>query len=343
MPLTASSQTMEVADKKPQPTILVTGGKGLLGSYLLHALSRQGMQARALYRGQPPAASPTAIQWVPADILDIGGLEEAMQGITEVYHCAAMVSFHPRRKAEMYRINVEGTANIVNAAIRHGVRKLVHVSSVSALGRKRDGQWIREDVSWDDEANLSAYGLTKHLAELEVHRGIAEGLEAVMVNPSIILGVGDWTRGSAALFRNAWNEFPWYTEGSTGLVDAADVADVMIRLMKSPIQSERFILSAENWPYRKVFATMAAAMGKKPPQRRASPWISSLVWRWEACKSLLSSNDPLLTRETAETAQMQVYYDNTKILTHLPGFTFRPLEEVIRDYAHQYSVKMTRR
>ncbi|MBM3441357.1 MAG: NAD-dependent epimerase/dehydratase family protein [Bacteroidetes bacterium] len=334
---------MEPPENKPSPTILVTGGKGLLGSYLLQELSRQGMATRALYRGQPPAASPgKPIEWVPADILDIGALEEAMQGITEVYHCAAIVSFHPRRKTEMRRINVEGTANVVNAALRHGVRKLVHVSSVSALGRKRDGQCIREDVQWDDEANLSAYGLTKHLAELEVRRGIAEGLEAVMVNPSIILGVGDWNRGSAALFRNAWNEFPWYTDGSTGLVDAADVADAMIRLMKSPIHSERFILSAENWPYRKVFSTMAAAMGKKAPHRRASPWISSWVWRWEAVKSLFSSQDPLLTRETAETAQMQVSYDPAKILSHLPGFRFRPLEDVIRDYAYQYSVKMGR-
>jgi nucleoside-diphosphate-sugar epimerase len=324
------------------PRILVTGGTGLLGGYLLQALGRRGLRARALHRSRPDAdpQAPTPVEWVPGDILDIGSLDDAMQGITEVYHCAAMVSFHPRRRTLMHRVNVEGTANVVNAALRHGVRKLVHVSSVSALGRKRDGQLVREDVKWDDEANLSAYGHTKHLAELEVHRGIAEGLQAVMVNPSIILGVGDWHRGSAALFRNAWREFPWYTEGSTGLVDAADVAEAMIRLMDSTAHAERFILSAENWPYRRVFTEMALAMGKRPPHRKASRWMAGIVWRWETLKGLLSPFDPLLTRETAETARMHVAYDNARILARLPGFAFRPLTEVIRDYAREYSVKM---
>jgi len=321
--------------------ILVTGGTGLLGGYLLKALSRRGMRARAIHRGSPPAATAGVdVEWIPGDILDIGALDEAMQGVSEVYHCAAMVSFHPRRRSLMHRVNVEGTANVVNAALRHGARKLVHVSSVSALGRKRDGQLVREDVKWDDNANLSAYGLTKHLAEREVHRGIAEGLQAVMENPSIILGVGDWHRGSSALFRNAWREFPWYTDGSTGLVDAADVAEAMVRLMDSPAHGERFILSAGSWPYRRVFTEMALAMGKRPPHRRASRWMAGVVWRWETLKSLLSPFDPLLTRETAETARMHVAYDNTKILDRLPGFTFRPLAAVIRDYAGQYSVKM---
>jgi nucleoside-diphosphate-sugar epimerase len=332
---------MENPDTQPQ--ILVTGGTGLLGGYLLKALAGRGLRARAIIRGATPSPTPGVdVEWVPGDILDTGALDDAMQGVSEVYHCAAMVSFHPRRKALMHRVNVEGTANVVNAALRHGVRKLVHVSSVSALGRKRQGTTVRENIPWDDEANLSAYGLTKHLAELEVHRGIAEGLEAVMVNPSIILGVGDWNRGSAAMFRNAWREFPWYTDGGTGLVDAADVAEAMVRLMQSPIHSERFILSSENWPYRRVFTEMARAMGKRPPYRRASPWMGGIVWRWEWVKSLLSPFDPLLTRETAETAQTSVAYDNSKILDALPGFSFRPLEEVIREYAREYSVKFGR-
>jgi nucleoside-diphosphate-sugar epimerase len=324
--------------------ILVTGGTGLLGSYLLRCLVGRGQPVRALYRGALPALlSPeeqAAIEWVKGDILDTTLLDEQMHGITMVYHCAGMVSFNPARAGQMRKINVEGTANVVNAAIAASVRKLVHVSSVSAFGRKRNGQTVREDVKWDDDANLSAYGRSKYLAEMEVWRGIAEGLDAVIVNPSIILGVGDWDKGSSAMFKNAFREFPWYTEGSTGLVDAADVAEVMTRLMDSPVTGERYIVSAEDRPYREVFSRMAKAFGKKPPHRKATPFLSGIVWRMEKLKSLFSPNDPLLTKETAETAQTHVSYDNSKLLAVLPGFRFRPLDEVIDDYCSEYLVKM---
>jgi nucleoside-diphosphate-sugar epimerase len=210
---------------------------------------------------------------------------------------------------------------------------------VSALGRKRDGQTITEDAKWDEESNGSAYGRTKFMAEMEVQRGIGEGLNAVMVNPSIILGVGDWHKGSSAMFRNAFNEFPWYTDGGTGLVDARDVADVMIRLMDSDISGARFIVSAENWPYRKVFTEMANALGKKPPHLHARPWMGALVWRWEALKSRFTGEEPLLTRETADTARVHVSYDHGRLLAALPGFKFRPLAESITDYCREYLVK----
>lgn len=324
------------------PSILVTGGTGLLGGYLIETLCAKGLRVRALHRAIPPRlrlADATLVEWVYGDVLDVISIDDAMDGIKEVYHCAAIVSFHPRRLKEMHRINVDGTANIVNACLRHNIRKLVHVSSVSALGRKRDGQTITEDAKWDEESNGSAYGRTKFMAEMEVQRGIGEGLNAVMVNPSIILGVGDWHKGSSAMFRNAFNEFPWYTDGGTGLVDARDVADVMIRLMDSDISGARFIVSAENWPYRKVFTEMANALGKKPPRLHARPWMGALVWRWEALKSRFTGEEPLLTRETADTARVHVSYDHGRLLAALPGFKFRPLAESITDYCREYLVK----
>jgi dihydroflavonol-4-reductase len=324
------------------PYILVTGGTGLLGGYLIETLCAKGLRVRALHRAIPPRlrlADATLVEWVYGDVLDVISIDDAMDGIKEVYHCAAVVSFHPRRLKEMHRINVDGTANIVNACLRHNIRKLVHVSSVSALGRKRDGQTITEDAKWDEESNGSAYGRTKFMAEMEVQRGIAEGLNAVMVNPSIILGVGDWHKGSSAMFRNAYNEFPWYTDGGTGLVDARDVAEAMIRLMESDISSARFIVSAENWPYRKVFTEMANGFGKKPPFMHARPWMGALVWRWEAMKSRFTGEEPLLTRETADTARVHVSYDHGRLLTALPGFKFRPLTESIADHCREYLVK----
>jgi nucleoside-diphosphate-sugar epimerase len=324
--------------------IFVTGGTGLLGSYLLRLLLKKGLEVRAIYRGPLPdlltKEEQSGIEWVKGDILDTSLLDEQMKGISMIYHCAGMVSFNPSRAEQMRKINVEGTANVVNAAISASVRKMVHVSSVSALGRKRNGQTISEDVKWDDEANLSAYGKSKYLAEMEVWRGIAEGLDAAIVNPSIILGVGDWNKGSSAMFRNAFNEFPWYTNGSTGLVDALDVAEVMTRLMESPITGERFIVSAENRSYRDVFTRMAVAFGKKPPHLKATPLMSAFVWRLEKLKSLFGSTEPLLTKETAETAQMQVSYNNRKLCTALPGFTFRPLDQSIDTHCSEYLVKM---
>jgi len=324
------------------PSVLVTGGSGLLGGYLIEALNARGLSVRALHRSIPPRLrieDPSLMEWVYGDVLDVISLDDAMEGITEVYHCAAIVSFHPKRLSEMHRINVDGTANVVNACLRHQVRKLVHVSSVSALGRKRDGQTITEQAKWDEASNGSAYGRTKYAAEMEVQRGIGEGLNAVMVNPSIILGVGDWHKGSSAMFRNAFNEFPWYTDGGTGLVDARDVVEVMIRLMKSDISGERFIVSAENWPYRKVFTEMAKGLGKRPPHLHARPWMGELVWRWEALKSRFTGEDPLLTRETADTARVQVSYDPGRLLEALPGFRFRPLSESIADHCREYLVK----
>ena len=327
-------------------TILVTGGTGLLGGYLLRNLLEKGENVIALRRSQPPetlsAEERSRIEWVEGDILDIDLLDETMARVGKVYHCAGLVSFSPAQARRMWKTNVEGTANIVNAAVRHGIEKLVHVSSVSALGRKRNHQTVDEGAKWDEEANLSAYGQTKYLAEMEVWRGVAEGLQAVIVNPSIILGCGDWSKGSSAMFRNAFEEFKWYTDGTTGLVDARDVSEVMVRLMESPVHSERFIVSAENWPYRKVFTRMAEAFGKKPPSFRASPWMGSLVWRWEKVKGMLSDREPLLTRETAETAQMHVSYSKEKILARLPDFRFRPLEDTIAEHCREYLVKMGR-
>jgi len=324
--------------------ILVTGGTGLLGSYLLRALLLENKEVRALYRNQYPLLLSkeeiNRINWLRGDVLDVSALEDSMSGISQVYHCAGMVSFNPARVNEMMKINVEGTANVVNIALESGVQKLVHVSSVSALGRKRNHVTVNETVKWDEEANLSAYGNSKYQGEMEVWRGISEGLDAVIVNPTIILGFSDWHKGSSAMFKNAYREFPWYTDGTSGFVDSMDVAEIMIQLMESEISAERFILSAENRSYKDIFSNMALAFGKKPPHRKANPFLSGLVWRFEKIKNLFSSSDPLLTRETAETAQTHVAFDNAKILNSLPGFRFRSIDESIAQYCREYLVKM---
>jgi dihydroflavonol-4-reductase len=326
--------------------VLVTGGSGLLGGYLLRELLREGEKVKALYRTRYSSLLTeeelNAIDWIKGDIFDVVLLEELCRECSEVYHCAGMVSFNPSRKDEMMKINVQGTANVVNASIAGNVKKLVHVSSVSALGRKRDGMTVTEESRWSEENNLSNYGKSKHLAEVEVWRGISEGLNAVIVNPTIILGVGDWNDSSASTFKNAYQEFPWYTKGISGFVYATDVARAMIALMRSDISEERFIITAENLPYREIFNMMAKNFSKKPPHRAASKILAALVWRLERLKSLFTGIDPLLTKETAETARMKVYYDGSKFRRSLPGFSYMPIDEAIAECCREYLLRVNR-
>ncbi|BAV09920.1 Nucleoside-diphosphate-sugar epimerase [Filimonas lacunae] len=320
--------------------ILVTGATGLVGSHLIQSLLQQQQPIRATYRSAIPSfTGAEKVEWVQADILDIISLEQAMQGVKQVYHCAAIVSFHPKQKETLQHTNVNGTENVVNACLLYHVEKLLFVSSVAALGRIREKETINETMYWTPETSNSEYGKTKYLAEMEVWRGIGEGLNAVIVNPVIILGAGDWEKGSSELFKTAYKEFPWYTEGVTGFVDVADVVKAMVGLMNSNISGERFIISAENITYRQLFTSMAQCFGKRPPHRNVTPLIAAIVWRLEAVKGMLSGKAPLLTKETAHTAQAKVYFDNSKLLKFLPDFRYKALSSSITDICGELKKK----
>ena len=312
--------------------ILVTGGSGLVGSELIRQLLAQGKKVKAIYHKTPlPDFNNKNITTVKCDILDTFTLQEVMEGITNVYHCAGIVSFNKKIKDKVFAVNIEGTTNVVNAAINAGVKKFLHVSSVSVLGKLTEGQKVTEEMKWIDETNNSSYGRSKFLGEMEVWRAIGEGLSGIIVNPSIILGGSDWNKGSTAIFKTAYNEFPWFSEGITGFVDVRDVAKAMILLMDSPITNQRFILNAENVSYKDIFTLIAESFGKKPPHKKVTPLLAALVWRLEALKTFFTGKERLLNKETAQTAQAKVYFDNTKIITSLPGFTFMPMTQTIND------------
>ncbi|MDQ6812783.1 MAG: NAD-dependent epimerase/dehydratase family protein [Bacteroidota bacterium] len=311
--------------------ILVTGGTGLVGSHVIAQLVAKGRKVKALYRSKIPVSlQKENIQWTKGDILDVVALNEAMEGVDQVYHCAAMLSFNASHQKELFQVNIDGTANIVNECLLAGVKKLCFVSSVSALGTNNKGVEINEETAWSEENNSSNYGKSKYLAEVEVWRGIAEGLQAVIVNPAIILGAGDWNQGSTKMFKTAYEEFPWYSQGVTGFVDVRDVARAMIQLMNSNVSGERFIVSAENKQYKDVFTMAAEAFGKKPPYKKASSFLAEVILRVEAIKSLLTRHQSLLTRETADAAQSIVTFNNNKLTNYLPAFTYTPLPETIK-------------
>lgn len=310
--------------------VLVTGGTGLVGSHLIEQLVKEGKKVKALYRKKiPPTINSENLVWIEGDILDVISLDEAMADVKHVYHCAAIVSFNPGKKRQLFQTNIEGTANVVNACLRANVAKLGYVSSVAALGKSKKGIAINEKNAWTENSNTSNYGKSKYLAEVEVWRGIAEGLQAVIVNPSTILGAGDWNEGSTKIFKTAFEEFPWYTEGVTGFVDVKDVANGMIQLMESDISAEKFILSAANRKFKDIFTLAANAFGKKPPSKKVTPLMALLIRYAESIKSMFSKEEPLLTKETAEAAQSVVLFDNSKLQTFLPTFTYNSIEDTI--------------
>jgi len=317
-------------------TVLVTGGTGFLGAYIIKELIEKGHKVRAIHRNGPmpfflPADIREKTEWIACDIRDIFGLEDAMTGVDAVIHAAAKVSFAGKKdRQELFNINIDGTGHLVNVALTQNVRRFLHVSSVAALGRTMGGLEVTEAKVWEDSKYNTTYAISKFHGEMEVWRGIGEGLQAVIVNPSTLLGFGDWTTSSCQLFRNAFREFPWYTEGINGFVDVADAARAIVRLLENDVCGQRYILNGDNWSFRHLFDTMASAFGKKPPHREATPLLAAMAWRVEKVKSLLTGKPSLLTRESARVAATSTRFDNRKILRQLPDFAFTPLEETIR-------------
>jgi dihydroflavonol-4-reductase len=321
--------------------ILVTGGTGFLGAYIIKELVEKGYNVRGIRRSAKlpfflPKNILDKIEWVTGDVLDVDALDEAMKDIDAVIHSAAIVSFNKRNRKEMYQVNVEGTANVVNLALENNVKKLVHVSSIAALGRTASGDHVNEEKKWVQSKLNTHYAISKQKAEIEVWRGTAEGLNAVVVNPSTILGYGDWHAGSCSLFKRIYKQFGWYSSGVNGFVDVEDVARATVLLMESDISEERFIISSDNWEFRRLFSTIAETFGKKPPGREATPFLSGIAWRMEKMKTFFSKHPPLLTRETTKIALSKTYFQNEKILRALPGFSFLSLEQSIKKACKNY-------
>ncbi len=323
--------------------ILVTGGTGFIGAYLLHYLVRQGYDnIRATKRPQSPMTlvRPIAdrIEWIDADLLDVADLALAMKGVCKVYHAAAVVSFNGADAKMMRQVNVEGTANVVNLALEEGVEKLLHVSSIAALGTPKNGSLISEEAKWEPGHQGTNYGLTKHLAEMEVWRGMAEGLRVVVVNPANVLGSGFWVgrASTAQLFYTIWQGLKFYPVGSTGWVDVRDVVRFMVRLMESNIEGERYILSAENRDFKWVFERIATAIGKPAPSIAAGFFLREMAWRAAWLQSKLIGSAPLITKETVRASASVKAYDHSKSLSVFEDFKYTLVENTLNEMAGQF-------
>lgn len=317
----------------------------MVGSYLLHHLLSEGCEVKALHRegssfegtkrifgylNDSPERLFERIQWVKGDMLDIHSLTEALSNVDEVYHCAAIVSFDPGERARMIQSNIEGTSNLVNACLANGVKKLCHVSSIAALGRAENDGLIDEQTQWKASRNNSGYAISKYGAEREVWRGSAEGLQVVIVNPSVILGAGGPSQSSVRLFYAIRKHSRFYTVGMNGYVDVRDVVKIMHKLMESSITNKRFVLNSQNLTYHELFTLIAEYCKVTFPQIRIPRLALSLAWRMEKLRSMFSGKLPLVTRETVRTSSNNYRYSADAVEKAL-NIEFIPISQTIKD------------
>jgi len=323
---------------------LLTGATGFLGPPIMLEMLQNGKKLRVLRRASSSLISAEkyfalkgalplleSVEWFEGDLLDPLSVLDAMQGVSHVVHAAGYISFNPRDKQKLYDINMEGTANIVNAALACGVKKLLYVSSVAALGAVRD-EVIRETTPWKFSPLNTVYGDSKYAGEREVWRGMEEGLDVLIAEPSIILGYGDAGKGGPSICRNVKKGLRYYPAGSHGYVSAEDVAKAVILLLRSDRVNEKFILSAGNFTHREILSTIAKALGSKVPAKKASSRMLSLAWRWEYLAGRLNGRKARITRELAQTMQLDLKFSGDKIL-ELEGFHYTPIGKAIDDMA----------
>ena len=335
--------------------IFVTGGTGMVGAHLLYDLCCWGEKVRALkrpgsniqktekifsYYSSDYKSLLQNIEWVEGDILDKECLYVHLIGIDRIYHAAAMVSFDHKDRQQMLENNSQGTANMVDVALSLKIPRFCHVSSIAAIGTPPDGIEANEFHPWRNNINHSSYAESKYVSEMEVWRATIDGLNAVIVNPSVILGPGDWkSSGSPALFYNVGKGMKFYTKGGTGFVDVKDVTSAMWQLMQDDVwekvKNQRFILNSRNILFRELFSQIAVALKVDPPKYFAGNALLKLAGLFSQIQGLLTGSRPKLTKETIRSANKISYYDGSKICSEI-GFSYTPVEYSIRNISEIY-------
>lgn len=324
--------------------IFVTGGTGLVGSHILMRLALENKKFKALKRSTSSISickkvfkfynlqdKFLQINWIEGDINDIPFLEEEISECNFIIHAAAMVSYNPREMNIMNKVNIEGTANIVNVALDSNIKKIAYVSSIATLSREKKSKTINESNYFENTGSESNYAISKYYAEQEVWRASAEGIDVVIINPSVILGPGDWSKGSSQLFEKSYNGLNFYTEGVTGFVDVLDVSKITIELLFSEIVNERFIVSSENISYKHFFEKLAIEFGRTAPKFKANKFLSEVIWRIEMIRCFFTKRNPLITKETAISSRRKSYYSNEKVKNTI-NYNFIKINSSIKKY-----------
>ncbi len=338
-------------------TVFITGATGLLGSHLALELLQNNYQVKALYRNEKSKEYVktifsyyvsnaqelyTKIEWIKGDLNDLFVLEDALKDVNDVYHCAGFVSLNKKDREKLFAVNAQGTANIVNACLANGKVNLCHVSSIAAINNADYKTALDETVFWKTKGNESDYAKSKYSGEREVWRGIEEGLNAVIVNPGVILASGFWNQSSGKIFPLCYKGQPFYTSGKAAYIDVLDASKIMIQLIQQQKYNERYILVEGNYDYKFVLDAIHTCFGKKLPSIKAEKGLLLLAQWGSKLKHLFSPNSEVITKEIAQALLSTQLYDNAKVKTQL-SYTFVPfhttLERICKDYLQNYSQK----
>lgn len=323
---------------------LITGATGLVGAHVALALLQQNKSVVAIKRQGSDILKTkklfsyytsdadilfNKIKWIDADVCDVYSLLEALEGIETVYHCAGFVSFNSKDNKQMHRINAEGTANLVNACLEKNIKALCHVSSIATLQNPDITKNIDESVYWKSSPSASDYAISKYNGEREVWRGTEEGLNAVIVNPGIILGPGFWHQSSGKLIETCYHGNPFYTNGSSATIDAKDVADCMIQLTEKKEFSKRFVLIENNYSFKEILLKVHKALGKKEPSIEAGK-VLLIIGKWiDKIKAFITSKEQLITKETINACLDNNSYNNKRVKETL-SYQFIPLQNTVQ-------------
>lgn len=336
------------------PVWVVTGGTGLVGENLLHLLctefhsdagngnpitTNQKPLVRASFRdahriGAQKVLSKkqqNSIEWMPCDLMQWGDAGKLVEGADLVFHCAALISYDPKDQAQLMHQNAQSTARLVDACLAAGVRRIVHVSSIAALGPPRENEPVHEDTPWNEKEASSSYGQSKFAAELEIWRGQEEGLEVIVVNPSVILGTGAFETGSNQIFTKVQRGLKFYSSGSLGMVDVRDVAKACLMLHQENCIGQRFLLNGANLTFKALFDEMASCMGCQPPVFCPPYWIAQITALFLQQWANLRGTRNYISAETVKAAYTRKHYDGGRILRALPQFQYRPWTQTVAD------------
>ena len=328
--------------------IFLTGGTGLVGSYILMMLMQENLSVKALKRSTSSLATCkkifnyynqgnlfSQIMWCDGDINDIPSLEEHMKDCNKIIHAAALVSFQKSDLSKLKKINIEGTANVMNLALSYNYKRCIYISSVSTLGREIENQEINEESYFRSSKNVSNYAYSKYYAEQEVWRASSEGLDVIILNPSIILGPGNWNKGSSKIFQTIYNGLKFYTTGKSGYVDVVDVAKITLQFLSNKVKNERYILNGTNISFKEAFNKIADEFGKPRATIRVTPFLKEIAWRLSILKSFFNNKPSLITRETANSAMKNISYSSSKIKNEM-NYKFISFNQSIKKYCKFY-------
>ncbi|MFV0248014.1 MAG: NAD-dependent epimerase/dehydratase family protein [Tenacibaculum sp.] len=330
--------------------ILITGATGFLGSHLLYHLVLYNDSVLAIYRTKEKIKATKRvfgyysnqsvelmkkINWIRADITEIPSLEKVFSyPITQVYHCAALVSFYLKDYKKMRKTNIEGTANLLNFCIDKRIDNFCFVSSISTLGTS-DSKYITEEHEWYDSDKNHCYAITKQGAEMEVWRASQEGLNTIIVNPGVILGSGFWNEGSGRLFTKIYRGFKFYTEGVTGFIGVKDVVKAMTALVEAGTKNQRYVLVSENKSFKEVFLLIAEGFKKKAPSFKIGKASSELIWRVDNLLNKITGKSPWVSKQALRLSQQKHFYSSKKIQSEI-NFKFSSITQVIAEICSNF-------